>query len=1211
MINLNGNTLSNVTIANGATTYYDGASCSGIPTTIVNGAPVDWLDSAALDITVSGVDNCTTTKTGSDTFAFSSCISSIGPFEVVSGGVLSGNPTDITSVINSDVNYTIDTVDVWQVVGASDVDVLYSFEEGGLTGWGSEWTAVQADGSSAQTDPPQNGDLMTGLFTRSDGTGPSTTPHNDFVYYESSVGASTDRYLVNQRPVGQEFDATANQYSVEFKYNMNGADVGSLTLEVSNDGGSNWNPEWTQSGDQGDVWNDVSVDLYNGGGLSATNYNSGDLIFRFKFTYGGGAAGDIAIDEVRVIGLRATGLQRFTGTGVQAQTANTAAWADNETLRIDVTGTDDCGGALNASGYATFRVDNTKPTVDSFTMDTPSQNPVNVLSFTASDAFGINGYLITDYPTLIGTETWLDAPPLRIFPSNLGTVTYYAWARDNSGLISDPVTFDVDVLPDNEAPVITNYVLEGSSFSPIPVISLIGYDDSGYIAGYLVTESATLTGAEVWLDAPPATVTTTTTGLVDFYAWVKDATGNISEAIPYQVDVLDDTDPPVVTSFVITDNHDSLTVPVESFNATDNIGVAAYMITTTNVQPAANDPGWSSSPPGTVTVADENPHTFYAWAKDTSDNVSVETVTSTQTISVTLPSYCDFAINTGGTLIQTENWAAMGQPNPWAWDTILTPLEDVNGAQSTYPDTSYRANGNDISVGGYIITAAGGTGSTPNGSRADYPVFFPTGSDGNWCMWIRGLDQSGGGGGDSNFWGVDGAYVGAMTQAVDNGWAWTNGLQNGARCTNITVNGQDTHDPDGPGGNPELTGQWHTINLWPREQGQKNDMFYLIRSTSGNAGGAFTGNNDQTTVLPRTTYHEIDPTCVDSTGGGAPGGGNQSGTITIPDGQFKIGSPIVVEEMFTHSADLNLPLEYRALGGQTDGFEHQSVDPKWFHTNIGNEPLLIGTVPMVEGQGIFKLAGSGADIWGTSDQFAFHYQPNVTGDFVIDIQVLNLVDRQTNTGTNQNASAKAGIMVRQSLANNSANVMMEVTDGIGVRLQRRATNGGTTAYVNGANGVQASDTLWLRLKRTGGQFEGFYSEDDGLSWTSVGTTTVNMSGAVNVGLGVTSHNTGRDSIGYFDNFLFMPQGLSSMTESWTSTATNLVTSNPAAWTTGSYGLAVRDSATGTYQANDFDYDSCVDPTPSNITVTSGATTGGGAVSLNSLFTYTENVGSFR
>ena len=29
-------------------------------------------------------------------------------------------------------------------------------------------------------------------------------------------------------------------------------------------------------------------------------------------------------------------------------------------------------------------------------------------------------------------------------------------------------------------------------------------------------------------------------------------------------------------------------------------------------------------------------------------------------------------------------------------------------------------------------------------------------------------------------------YVGAMPQATDNGWAWTNGTQNGARCTNIT-----------------------------------------------------------------------------------------------------------------------------------------------------------------------------------------------------------------------------------------------------------------------------------------------------------------------------------------------------------------------------------------------------------------------------------------
>ena len=45
--------------------------------------------------------------------------------------------------------------------------------------------------------------------------------------------------------------------------------------------------------------------------------------------------------------------------------------------------------------------------------------------------------------------------------------------------------------------------------------------------------------------------------------------------------------------------------------------------------------------------------------------------------------------------------------------------------------------------------------------------------------------------------------------------------------------------------------------------------------------------------------------------------------------------------------------------------------------------------------------------------------------------------------------------------------MMEITDGVGARLQRRATDGGTTAYVNGTNGITAGDTTWLRLKRTG------------------------------------------------------------------------------------------------------------------------------------------------
>jgi predicted CxxxxCH...CXXCH cytochrome family protein len=119
-----------------------------------------------------------------------------------------------------------------------------------------------------------------------------------------------------------------------------------------------------------------------------------------------------------------------------------------------------------------------------------------------------------------------------------------------------------------------------------------------------------------------------------------------------------------------------------------------------------------------------------------------------------------------------------------------------------------------------------------------------------------------------------------------------------------------------------------------------------------------------------------------------------------------------------------------------------------------------------------------------------------------------------------------------------------------------------------------------------------------------------MTGSVNVGLGVTSHNTGRDSIGYFDNFLLMPTGLSAMSESWTPTATGIDTSLPTAWTSGTYGLALRDTVSGVYQANTFDYDPCIDTTLSSISVHSGATVGGSSVSLANLFDYTGNVGGF-
>ena len=56
----------------------------------------------------------------------------------------------------------------------------------------------------------------------------------------------------------------------------------------------------------------------------------------------------------------------------------------------------------------------------------------------------------------------------------------------------------------------------------------------------------------------------------------------------------------------------------------------------------------------------------------------------------------------------------------------------------------------------------------------------------------------------------------------------------------------------------------------------------------------------------------------------------------------------------------------------------------------------------------------------------------------------------------------------------------------------------------------------MRLVRAGDTFNG-YASADGLSWTSLGQTTINMASQVFIGLAVTSHNNGTLSTALFDN----------------------------------------------------------------------------------------------
>ena len=101
----------------------------------------------------------------------------------------------------------------------------------------------------------------------------------------------------------------------------------------------------------------------------------------------------------------------------------------------------------------------------------------------------------------------------------------------------------------------------------------------------------------------------------------------------------------------------------------------------------------------------------------------------------------------------------------------------------------------------------------------------------------------------------------------------------------------------------------------------------------------------------------------------------------------------------------------------------------------------------------YTISGSGNDIFNASDNFHYVYQP-LSGDGTIIAHVV--------TQGNTNASAKAGVMLRGSLAANAAFADVVVTPGSGVLFQDRTTTGGSAATVGSTAGTAAE---WVMLVR--------------------------------------------------------------------------------------------------------------------------------------------------
>jgi regulation of enolase protein 1 (concanavalin A-like superfamily) len=181
-----------------------------------------------------------------------------------------------------------------------------------------------------------------------------------------------------------------------------------------------------------------------------------------------------------------------------------------------------------------------------------------------------------------------------------------------------------------------------------------------------------------------------------------------------------------------------------------------------------------------------------------------------------------------------------------------------------------------------------------------------------------------------------------------------------------------------------------------------------------------------------------------------------------------------------------------SLAVQSSYAQSSTVPAPWSARDIGS-PTPAGN-SSYDPSGTFSIDAGGADIWGTSDKFHFVYQ-QVSGD----VDVVARVDSITQA----DQWSKSGVMIRASLAANSAHAFSLVSAGKGVAFQRRTQNGGQSTNTAGSS---AKAPQWVRLVRAGTRVTAYVSAN-GTSWTSLGSDTIALGTSAYVGIATTSHNS--------------------------------------------------------------------------------------------------------
>ena len=153
-------------------------------------------------------------------------------------------------------------------------------------------------------------------------------------------------------------------------------------------------------------------------------------------------------------------------------------------------------------------------------------------------------------------------------------------------------------------------------------------NDNTGVTGYCFASASTkpLGTDKCFTSAASQTIDIPTTASPTYFVWAKDAANNVSAT--FSIDI---KPPSIASASVSAPNNGKVTLSV---NASDNVGIDGYCFTTSPAVPVASDACFTNAATKTIDTPTSNSPIYYAFAKDSTNNVSAPLIIDSRAPSI-------------------------------------------------------------------------------------------------------------------------------------------------------------------------------------------------------------------------------------------------------------------------------------------------------------------------------------------------------------------------------------------------------------------------------------------------------------------------------------------------------------------------------------------------------------------------------------------------